>query len=430
MRIGIFSHMLKACGLIFVGFGAVSAQETKDSISENISTPVVYCKSKPDTFRCLQDYSDLWSNNLQKRMTALKTNCLENAFCGKQLDDLDGFWKNYNELLGRYLLREDNAENKIRALSEYVVNLQHHLLALGYGCTESSSNCVTVDGEKQLQYSLQHLVSYYTGLSSDVLFEDSLREATIMEIDDMLNIQYKKLRDQCPGEDCRTKLKEMEISWIKYKEKMLNYLEDPMASGSDSNNYFVSDMFLILTSLHQTEILGFSCPDGELKCIVDENKLRDSAREYEKVVDDFEENPKDEQMKSENSEAPSEIDVTDYSDEENPSEVKESSESVSTEGKTSEKDKSIKVEDIKVEELIVNGEEKEVQQAESSEQGGSAVHDVSKVPSESSNLNLPASEAMVPASTASDVSGSNAERTDDMKISAEAEKGKSAVEGN
>ena len=316
MRIRFFSNTLKAFGIFSLSLAAMVSHAADGGISENISTPSEYCKSKSDSLKCLKNFTEMWNVNLQKRMAALKNNCLENTFCTKQLADLNDLWISYTEMLSGYLAPDEKKESRIKSLTANLVNLQYHLLAIGYGCSENSANCVVVDGEKQLSYNLQHLVSYYTGLGTDVLFEDPLREAAIMEIDDMLNAQYKKIRSECSDEPCRLKLKQMEISWIKYKEKMLNYLEDPLASGSDSENYFLSDMFLILTSLHQTRLLGFTCPDGELKCIVDEQKLRDSAKEYEKDVVEFEGEP--EVMPKESVDAPAEIDATDYGEEKNP----------------------------------------------------------------------------------------------------------------
>lgn len=313
MRISFFSNTLKVFGIFSLSLAAMVSHAADSGVTENISTPSEYCRSKADSLKCLKNFTELWNGNLQKRMEALKNNCLENTFCTKQLTDLDDLWNLYGELLGGYLASDEKKESRIAGMSALLVNLQYHILALGYGCSENSANCVVVDGEKQLSYNLQHLVSYYTGLGTDVLFEDPLREAAIMEIDDMLNAQYRKIRSECSDEPCRSKLKQMEISWIKYKEKMLNYLEDPLASGSDSDNYFLSDMFLILTSLHQTRLLGFTCPDGELKCIVDEQKLRDSAKEFEKDVVEFEGVP--EVMPEEKNDAPAEIDATDYGEE-------------------------------------------------------------------------------------------------------------------
>ncbi len=258
-----------------------------NNISENIATPLIYCKSVKNEEACLQSFQELWEQDMIARNLELKKNCLENTFCAKQFSDLNALMLEYNTSLNAFLMKyTPSAYAKITALGAQVTNLQYHLLATGYGCKPDDARCITVNGEKDLSYSLQHLASYHTGLTPDILLDDELREAAITEIDDLLNIQYRKYLEQCANDDCRKETRSMEISWIKYKEKMLNYLEDPLAAGSAQDNYLQSDLFLLLSTLHQTSLLGFICEDGSFKCIVNEEQLRDISTANTQIMDD------------------------------------------------------------------------------------------------------------------------------------------------
>ncbi|MBQ8706685.1 MAG: DUF1311 domain-containing protein [Succinivibrionaceae bacterium] len=286
MKTEFIKSALTAAGVCLLAF-ATPLYAAGGNVSENIPTPLEFCNSAKNTSSCIGRFTSMWQSDLDRRFAELAKNCLENAFCSKQLADLNDLWLDYTRLLEAFLKSHpDFSGPGVTYSKAYLVSLQFHVLALGYGCSADSALCTHVAEEKPVSYGLPHLVSFYTGLNSDVLWDDAMREAAIMEIDDVLNDQYRKARDQVlTSEEDRTDLRRMEIAWIKYKEKMLNYLEDPLASGTEAESYFNSDMFLMLTSLHQARILGFRCEDGSMKCVAQENKLRESAREYEKTLE-------------------------------------------------------------------------------------------------------------------------------------------------
>ena len=273
------SRLAASAALSLLTFLLPGAASAEVDYSENVSTPAVLCSSQKNAAKCLKGFSDLWIRDLETRMEDLTKNCLENSFCSKQLADLASLWNDYSTRLQNYLIR---VRNKKTAEAEHLVNLQYHLMALGYGCKASELGCVSVRGEKYLHYSLEHLVTYQTGLSHNFLWNDQLREAAVMEIDDALNRQYKDVMAATADDEARLELKDMEIAWIRYKEKMLNYLEDPLASGMENLNYFNSDMFLMLTSLHQAAILGMKCPGGGMKCLTDEKKITEAVESAER----------------------------------------------------------------------------------------------------------------------------------------------------